>query len=776
MSVVDGRDPSPREWALIAYLCGDNPALAQHTQQQIDAILRFAGSDRFHVAVQWDLPSGAERAVLTQANVWERTPLGRVNTGDPAAFVDYLRWAFDQCPSERVIVVASGTGLLDPRASVGGPQHDPSHLFTVCDDSSAGDALSLSELGGLIRKAVAASAHDQIDILALDMRELQCLEVAYELEDCVGCLIAPQTRVPDSGWNFDAVLPRLGTALADAQEPFDVQDMAQLIVKTVGAAYETLSHGDLSLSALNLQWLKQVASSFDTLSFAMIQSVGDELVWRAREAVRERLKPEPAPDPSGAGAQMTAPEREAKADIEAEREYLYDLPEMLTELRVQLQEKARTGLLDLVLEFFAQLDCAGFARCLQSIDDACFVSGSRLRFPELHDAIPDPMRARQQLHRIMNLATARTEQWADCIVTLKDALRTMLTDPALKTADRYSWLESWPDSAIAALAALDPTLGGTYTGAKHQQQRLMDLAGLTDRVLRLLRRAPNEPDSGAARGPLVAAHFVSASAGPSRHGGVSLFRPRKLDQLIASDYLNLRFNKQIHWTVLLAVVNLIENHPGSLWRIISAMLATADNSTRGQLIDRIIGPGSVIAPFRDQFLVLAHAKAVVLSVEPSPAVAGSLPARGDDVGSDTHAASRSYRVRLEFADRDPIIPEKDSVVDPDVLKRAIDGLVRVLESSDALSESDITRVESFGETFGEDILQSLGITLARYAKSPERIHLQLQILRDLMGLPWELMKHKGGWLGEDFAIGRQVFSRTSGNVVRARVRARCACS
>ena len=99
---------------------------------------------------------------------------------------------------------------------------------------------------------------------------------------------------------------------------------------------------------------------------------------------------------------------------------------------------------------------------------------------------------------------------------------------------------------------------------------------------------------------------------------MSLYRPRNLDQLIKSDYLKLQFNQKIHWTVLLAVINLIGSHPRALWRILSALLATADNNTRAQIIDRITGPGSVIAPFREQFVVLAPVKAYVLSLEPDP--------------------------------------------------------------------------------------------------------------------------------------------------------------
>ena len=39
-------------------------------------------------------------------------------------------------------------------------------------------------------------------------------------------------------------------------------------------------------------------------------------------------------------------------------------------------------------------------------------------------------------------------------------------------------------------------------------------------------------------------------------------------------------------------------------------------------------------------------------------------------------------------------------------------------------------------------------------------HLQLQIPRELMQYPWELLHHHGDWIGERYAMGRQVFMET----------------
>lgn len=758
----DDTETPSKPWVFIAYLCGDNPQLSDSIQKQVAAILKYTGSPHLHVAVQWDLPDGATRAALAENGSWEREAIGKINTGDPNSFVEFLRWAFDRCPAERALVVASGTGLLDERASVGGPGKDRSHLFTIANDATAGDALSLCEIGGLFRRAREASVHERIDILALDMRELQCLEVAYELEGSVDVLIAPQTRVPDTGWDFGAVLcachDTLERVRVNDEEPPTSRQLARVVVRAVGNAYDLSAHGEVSLSALDLHFLKPMASAFDTLSLAMVHSVGEDLVWAAREEVMRRLKSAAGPDDAG---EVSGDERWS------EREYLYDLPEMLGELKRQFTQAGFDGLRSIVTTHLASLDGAGLARALGSMDDACFTSGTRFRVAALESSIRDPGRARRQLRRVVKSAKAPDAMQPGRRIALLSDLEALFTDPLVRPEGRASWLEGWPADVVDAL---DPMLAAAFRSAQRQQQRVQHLAVLAERVLRMLELPPEgaDPDDP---GSLVIERFVRMpSAVLASHGGVSLFRPRQLDQLVESDYLDLQFNRKIHWTVLLAVINLIGQHPRALWRILSAVLATADNNTRAELLDRITGPGSVIAPFREQFVVLAPVKAFVLSLEPDPgavALPVAMQRRADD---DKMLAPQAYRVRLELAERDPIIEEVVSIVDPNALGEVLRKLVELLEEQTSVTARDVAELESFGETLGEDVLQQLGVKLAsEAASSRDQVHLQLQIPRELMAYPWELMHHKDGWLSEHFAMGRQVFSRTAGTATRARV-------
>lgn len=752
MSPLDDPDPPQKSWALYAYLCGDNKDLASHTRAQVEAIRARGASDQLHVAVQWDLPEGARRAIAPAAgSTWADEDLGRRNTGDPEELTTFLAWAIERCPATHVALVLSGTGLLDPRASIGRPDVDRSRIFTILDDTTERDALELASLRGALVKALGASSRQSIDLVAFDVSELQFLEVAYELDGLVDVLIAPQTPVPVDGWDFDRILQAITDALA-ANQTLSARDMGRLLVDTAGAAYTRRFDRTLSLSALDLSKLNDVANAFDTLSLAMLYSVGEELVWQSRERVFRGLRLPEAKLPS---------EKSARLVKKVEDQWLYDLVEMLSRFERELLESTKNGLATQLLTLLRRQDTVQLLASLRSIDRAGFQSGSRVRFAGLKTAIPDPQACRRELKLLIRALEDIVANGGRGDRSMIDARVADLLTKTGVPEGRGTWLEEWPAAAIEALA---PPIANEYRVARREQQRARQLAQLTARVVRLL--VPGDGSTGT--GSLIFAHFTApgADADDRTLAGVSLFRPSELDHLIASDYLQLNFNKRIHWTALLAVINLIGKHPRALWRIVSGVLATADHATRSELLSRIIGPDSVIGAFRQQFTVLAPLSALVLSLEPQAMAAAeegdtpvALPDRLD-----------AYRVRLERAGREALIEETISVVDRRTVDEVLDRLVALMRQTDPVSWHEADAVESLGRSLGEDILQGLGLALEKEAKggSIGGVHLQLQIPRALMKYPWELMQHRGGWLSEHFALGRQVF--TSGRVAPTRAR------
>src|SRR5262249_13703692 len=99
--------------------------------------------------------------------------------------------------------------------------------------------------------------------------------------------------------------------------------LAELAVEAAGEAYPGTAH---TFSALDLRQLDQVTRLFDTFILALLQSLGDEVVWDARERIFGRI-------------------REAHDDVVA-----YDLREMLELCQEKLTEAARQA----VTKWFAK--------------------------------------------------------------------------------------------------------------------------------------------------------------------------------------------------------------------------------------------------------------------------------------------------------------------------------------------------------------------------------------------------------------------------------------
>jgi hypothetical protein len=124
-----------------------------------------------------------------------------------------------------------------------------------------------------------------------------------------------------------------------------------------------------------------------------------------------------------------------------------------------------------------------------------------------------------------------------------------------------------------------------------------------------------------------------------------------------------------------------------------------------------------------------------------------------------------YLLRLESVTRGAVITEQESRVQPDTMERALSELNQLLQR-EVMTPQSLGALRSIGGLLGEDIFQALGSRLederrAVRDESPDATpHLQLQIPHELMKYPWELLHHHGEWLGERYAMGRQVFMET----------------
>ena len=154
-----------REWTVMFFLCGDNAEdpVSQRIDHNVTDIERVTSAEHLYVAVQHDTPAtpstdnpadakptGARRFIVGDDGEVESEleQLGPTNCGDPASALDFIRWATARCPSERTAIIFAGTGIGESGSVVGDLDVDSDYqrLFTFCDDFTAGDALTPSDL------------------------------------------------------------------------------------------------------------------------------------------------------------------------------------------------------------------------------------------------------------------------------------------------------------------------------------------------------------------------------------------------------------------------------------------------------------------------------------------------------------------------------------------------------------------------------------------------------------------------------------------------------
>jgi hypothetical protein len=598
-----------KPWTCLFYLCGDN-YLAKDVEDDFREICAAGAAPNVHVAVQIDRPTGATRYVLAERRHRRPPPpeieLGNVNTGDPAAAVDFLAWGMREFPSARLSIILSGPGLPTMPARSGKVEARPDELFTLFADETSKDALNAAELRHLFQESLRRARRQRVDVVGLDSCSHAFLEVAYQLEGLTDILVAAQTFLPGQGWPYERLLTEWRR-----QRPDTSGSLARLFVYEVIAAYRRKRNlPPIALSAIDLRALDQVARSLDTLTLGLMQCLGDKAVLTALKDTRRRAQ----------GIEW--PEN-------------MDLVELLS-LAEQMLRRRATG-------------------------------------------------------------------------------------------------------------------ASNVFGEKARATSLVDLFARTRSVIR-----------GEAGGPPLVLASESLARQPLH--GVSIHFPRSL---AGSSYLDLRFARKVHWAALLGGMNLIEDHPRALWRLVSALMADAGGGTRQELINRMLGPASVMESLKTQFRALESPPCLTLSLE-----------RRDDLASPHAEASsacveaqRLYRLRLAGPDAGATIAESTSRVNQRTFDTVLTRLERVLKDPNADAEA-LPEIVSLGRTLWEDLLCDLGARLHTAAavvpigaadgpdlSLVDRVapHLRLQIAAEVMRHPWELLHDGEELLGLRYALGRQVF-------------------
>ncbi|HEY85265.1 MAG TPA: CHAT domain-containing protein, partial [Chloroflexi bacterium] len=231
-------------------LCGNDPDDAH-----LKRLLRATASKKLAIAFQRKGAAGAERFIISKSRPQE-TPSPELLSADgvksAAALSDFLRWGLETLPAQHTALILGGQAA---DATAQSP-------FSFC-----GDDLTPLKLQQALALALEDADLPKIDLLGFDMETAQVIELAYQISDCADWMVGAPPNAPHPAWNYGKFI----TACHKAHQKnadLSPQKMADL-----------LASGVKNASALNLNRLEDVVRIFDALTMAMLQSLGDDIIW-----------------------------------------------------------------------------------------------------------------------------------------------------------------------------------------------------------------------------------------------------------------------------------------------------------------------------------------------------------------------------------------------------------------------------------------------------------------------------------------------------------------
>lgn len=300
----------PREWNILVYLGGDNN-LEARCLDDLRELKAVGSSETVAVAAQIDRMSDAvtRRYLLSTDTALAddvAQELAEVNTGDPAALVDFVRWAAGACPARRTALVlgSHGDGWKDvdiyrAAVSVGIPAEEalaatsrgqedsdpplPRALFlssirqiltspaeerAIMYDNTARDFLDTLELHRALCQ-LAGELGKPFDLVGFDACLMSSLEIAFQLQDVCQVLVGSQNNEPGSGWPYEQILGGLVASPGSGPE-----HLGESIVAAFTNHYLSSPARDfVTLSAVRCTGVAALAAAVDVLADRLIDEL-----------------------------------------------------------------------------------------------------------------------------------------------------------------------------------------------------------------------------------------------------------------------------------------------------------------------------------------------------------------------------------------------------------------------------------------------------------------------------------------------------------------------
>ena len=208
------------------YQDADDKILEKDIYLDLNEAERVGSSDKVHIVTQIDRYAGgyaddgnwtgARRYYVTQDDDLTRVgsqlvdDLGEVNMGDGDTLVDFVTWAVDTYPADKLVLILSDHGMgwpggwSDPAPAARSNNSTP--LGTV-----AGNQLYLDELDAALQTIRERTGGEQFELIGLDACLMGQLEVFSMLAPHARYAVASEETEPGLGWAYASFLQALAT-------------------------------------------------------------------------------------------------------------------------------------------------------------------------------------------------------------------------------------------------------------------------------------------------------------------------------------------------------------------------------------------------------------------------------------------------------------------------------------------------------------------------------------------------------------------------------------
>jgi hypothetical protein len=304
-----------KKWTVLVWIAGDND-LDEFGLSDLKEMKKVGSNENIDIVAQFDRAgkSATRRYHLKKGTTLAEdmvADLGETNTGDPAVAIDFFTWGIKSFPADRVMTVIwnHGSGIDEAdvyrrarRATVRrgqGPTPTPGRdaavpkqrirtvassrfrraLFSttvntaittraIAYDDTSRDFLDNAELKKVLAK-VASRTGRSIDVLGLDACLMNMVEVAYQLRDFVGHIVASEELEPGDGWPYDRVLKDL-----DAKPTARGAEVSKAVVARYLDSY--VAADAITSAALDVARVESVAKAVDRLAGACMKALADD--------------------------------------------------------------------------------------------------------------------------------------------------------------------------------------------------------------------------------------------------------------------------------------------------------------------------------------------------------------------------------------------------------------------------------------------------------------------------------------------------------------------